>query len=100
MTLTLSANFKQPVLVLLGSVMGMFIADSLGIVGAAYLKKYVPDVFMKWATAIIFFVFGTITLYDAIPTSYQKVPYVISFLFVLVLLIYIIGIKYNKKEID
>lgn len=54
MTLTLSANFKQPVLVLLGSVMGMFIADSLGIVGAAYLKKYVPDVFMKWATAIIF----------------------------------------------
>lgn len=46
------------------------------------------------------FVFGTITLYDAIPTSYQKVPYVISFLFVLVLLIYIIGIKYNKKEID
>ncbi|SKA79660.1 Putative Ca2+/H+ antiporter, TMEM165/GDT1 family [Caloramator quimbayensis] len=98
MTLTLAANFKQPLLVLLGSVLGMAVADSLGIIGAAYLKKYVPDEFMKWGTAIIFFVFGIITLYEAVPENYQRIQYVILILAILALIIYFVGIKYGKKE--
>lgn len=98
MTLTLAANFKQPILVLLGSILGMFIADSLGIVGAAWLKKYVPDWLMKWATAIIFLAFGIITLYEAVPESYQRMQYILPFILVLGILIYIIGFKYNKNQ--
>ncbi|QCX34217.1 TMEM165/GDT1 family protein [Caloramator sp. E03] len=98
MTLTLAANFKQPILVLLGSILGMFVADSLGIVGAAWLKKYVPDALMKWATAIIFLVFGIITLYEAVPKSYQRMQYILPFILVLGILIYIIGFKYNKNQ--
>ncbi|MCX7883770.1 MAG: TMEM165/GDT1 family protein [Caloramator sp.] len=98
MTLTLAANFKQPLLVLLGSVLGMIIADSLGIIGAAYLKKYVPEEFMKWGTAIIFFVFGIITLYEAVPADYKRIQYVILLLAVLGVVIYLVGIKYRNKK--
>lgn len=66
MTIALSAQFKQPVLVMLGASIGMLAADGLGAAGGAWLSKHVPKKYVNWGTAAIFIVFGLITLLNVI----------------------------------
>ena len=50
--------------VFVGAVLGMMLADSLGIIIAKMLGKQIPEKYMKIAAYLIFTVFGFKTLYD------------------------------------
>ncbi len=66
MAITMAAQYKSPIPVFLGAVLGMFIADGIGVVGGAMLLKYIPKRVVKWITAGIFITFGILTLIKAI----------------------------------
>lgn len=98
MTIALAAQYSQPFLVLLGTTTGMMIADGIGILGGAWLSKHVPEVYVKWASALIFIVFGIITLYEAVPASYLKIEYIIPSFILLAAIIYLIAAKSRKSR--
>lgn len=98
MTITLAAQYKQPLLILLGTTTGMMIADGLGIIGGAWLSKHVPEVYIKWSAAAVFMIFGLFTLYEAVPKNYLNVFYIVPFLLLLAFLIYLVGFRLGKAR--
>ncbi|WDC83664.1 TMEM165/GDT1 family protein [Caloramator sp. mosi_1] len=98
MTLTFAAQEKAPILVLIGASLGMMVADTLGIVGGTLISKYLPEKFIKLGAAVIFIVFGVLTLYEALPAKYLTALYQIIFYAILILLVYLIGFRRKKKS--
>lgn len=64
-TVALAARYHSPVYVLIGTTLGMLIADGLGILVGDYISKKLSQGFIKIASASIFILFGFITLYEA-----------------------------------
>lgn len=87
MTIAIAAQYQQPVFVLLGTTTGMMIADGIGILGGSWLSKHVPEVYIKWAAALVFIIFGVVGLCEVIPPQYLKASYFVPFLGLLVILI-------------
>ncbi len=57
-TVTLAANYGNPLAVLLGTTTGMLIADGIGIIFGVVLNKKIPERAMKWIAASIFALCG------------------------------------------
>ncbi len=57
-TVSLAVQYSNPFGVLMGTTLGMLVADSIGICAGVMLKKYVPDRAVKWGAAVIFIAFG------------------------------------------
>jgi len=93
MTITIAAENKQPVLILMGTTVGMLIADGIGILGGAWMCKHIPEVYIKWVAGIIFMFFGTLTLYNAIPATFLGPIYIVLYLIIMGILIYLFGVK-------
>ncbi len=106
MTITIAAESTAPVLILLGTTMGMMVADGIGIIGGAWMAKHIPEKYIKWGAGLIFIFFGTLTLYENIPAGLIN-PFTIALYFlVLLALIYLIGVKLtyigqdSKQEVE
>jgi putative Ca2+/H+ antiporter (TMEM165/GDT1 family) len=106
MTITIAAGSTTPIFVLMGTTLGMMIADGIGIIGGAWMAKHIPEKYTKWGAGLVFIFFGTLTLYENIPTGLIN-PYTIALYFlVLLALIYLIGVKLsyigkdNKQEVE
>jgi Predicted membrane protein len=95
MTITISANYHQPLLILLGTTTGMMIADGIGIIGGAWMCKHIPESYIKWVAGLVFLLFGTISLYNALPLFMKSAYYVIPYLVIIGILIYLIGFKFS-----
>ena len=93
MTITIAAENQQPVLILMGTTVGMLIADGIGILGGAWMCKHIPEVYIKWVAGIIFMFFGTLTLYNAIPATFLGPIYIVLYLIIMGILIYLFGVK-------
>jgi putative Ca2+/H+ antiporter (TMEM165/GDT1 family) len=65
MTITIASEQQQFVAVWLGSTVGMVIADGIAIVVGKLLGKKLPENFLKYGTATIFFLSGLYTIYEA-----------------------------------
>lgn len=102
MTIAISADSHQPILILMGTTVGMLIADGIGILGGAWMGKHIPKIYIKWGAGIIFMFFGTLTLYNVIPSWLINPIYIMLYFSILGILIYIIGVKfaYNGRESD
>ncbi|OPJ65096.1 TMEM165/GDT1 family protein [Clostridium oryzae] len=98
MTIAIAAQSAQPVLVLLGTTTGMMIADGIGIIGGAWMCKHIPDKYIKWGAGIIFIFFGTLTFYEAVPTKFLNPVYIIIYFIVIILGIYIAGVKFSYES--
>lgn len=94
MTIAIAAESHQPFFVLMGTTVGMLVADGIGILGGAWMCRYVPDIYIKWVAGIIFMFFGTITIYNTVPSWLINPIYIILYTLVLGILIYIVGIKF------
>lgn len=66
MAITMAAQYKSPMPVFLGAVLGMLIADGIGVVGGTLLFKHMPKNVIKWIAAVIFITSGILTLIKAI----------------------------------
>ncbi|WP_097027872.1 TMEM165/GDT1 family protein [Clostridium peptidivorans] len=98
MTVSIAAQYQQPINILMGTTVGMMIADSIGIIGGAWMCKHIPEVYIKWIAGIIFMFFGTLTLYGAVPTSMLNAAYVILYLIIIAVLIYLAGVKFAYHD--
>ena len=65
-TISLAAEYQNPISVLMGTTLGMLIADGVGIVVGVMLCKRIPQRKIKWFSAIIFVFFGIIGIYEVL----------------------------------
>lgn len=73
-TVALAAKYESPIPTLLGTTVGMLIADGLGIYVAVVAGRKIPERTVKWVSAMIFIIFGLIGLYNASPKAYITLP--------------------------
>ncbi|CUU48725.1 TMEM165/GDT1 family protein [Clostridium beijerinckii] len=93
-TITIAAENQQPLFILMGTTVGMLIADGIGILGGAWMCKHIPDIYIKWVAGAIFMFFGTLTLYNSVPAAFLWPLYIVLYLALMGLLIYIFGVKF------
>lgn len=98
MTITIAAGGINPIFILMGTTVGMLVADGIGILGGAWLSKHVPDIYIKWIAGIVFMFFGTLSLYNEIPAHFINPINIILYLGILGLLIYLIGFRLSDNE--
>ena len=67
-TISLAAQYRSAVAVLLGATLGMLVADSLGIGIGVVLGKHIPDKIIKWVSSAVFIIFGLIGVYEVLPS--------------------------------
>jgi putative Ca2+/H+ antiporter (TMEM165/GDT1 family) len=93
MTITMAAEYRTPIWVLMGTTTGMLIADGIGVLCGAWICTHVPQVYMKWAAALVFMFFGSLTLYNQVPGFLRSPLYIAPYLLVLGGLIYLVGVR-------
>lgn len=64
-TLALSAQYGSPVLVWLGATLAMIAINCLGIAAGGWIRKFVPEFYLRLVSASVFIIFGILTLLDA-----------------------------------
>ncbi|MEY8001452.1 TMEM165/GDT1 family protein [Clostridium sp. Mt-5] len=96
MTITISAQSNQPIFILMGTTIGMLIADGIGIIGGAWMCKHIPEIYIKWIAGIIFIFFGSVTIYNAV--SFWSPVYIILYILILMVLIYLFGVKFSHHS--
>lgn len=70
-TVSLAAKYSSMSLVLLGTTIGMVVADGIGIIAGIVLRKHIPERIIKWASAIIFILFGLFGVYEYMGNRYS-----------------------------
>jgi Ca2+/H+ antiporter, TMEM165/GDT1 family len=63
-TISLAIQYNNMIFVLMGTTLGMIVADSIGIGVVVVLRKRIPERVIKWFAAFIFAVFGFIGIYQ------------------------------------
>jgi putative Ca2+/H+ antiporter (TMEM165/GDT1 family) len=89
-TIALAAKYDSPLATLMGTTIGMLIADALGIYVGVVAGKKIPERVVKWVSAIIFIAFGYVGLYTSIPKQFVATPYVVGLLVITVIAIWFI----------
>lgn len=98
MTITLAAEFREPLAVLMGTTLGMMVANGIGILFGAWICKHLSQSSFKWIVGTMFMVFGTWTLYDSVPARLLTPTYIIPYFLLLGALTYLIGAKSARKD--
>lgn len=57
-TISLAVEYQNMAMVLMGTTLGMIVADAIGIGAGLVLRKHIPEQKIKWISACIFIVFG------------------------------------------
>lgn len=98
MTIAISADYHQPLYVLMGTTTGMMISDGIGIICGAWMCRHIPDIYIKWTAGLIFIFFGTLELYNLAPSFMLSPVYIVCYALILGLLVYFIGAKFSYKN--
>ena len=65
-TISLAVEYPSMLNVLMGTTLGMVVADAIGIVIGVVMRKHIPDKAIKWVSAIIFILFGLTGIYKVL----------------------------------
>lgn len=87
-TIALAAKFHTPVYILMGTTIGMLIADAIGIWLGVLMGKKIPEKLVKAVSAGIFIIFGIIGLYSNVPRTYINTWSIMVFMVSLAVLTY------------
>ena len=98
MTISIAAKSNFPLYVLMGTTIGMLIADGIGILGGSWIGKHIPERYIKWGAGIVFLLFGVLTLYESVPERFLGLIYMIPFLLLLGGLIYLVGVRLAYRD--
>ncbi len=63
-TISLAVDYQNPISVLMGTTLGMIVADAVGIIIGVVLCKRIPQRTIKWLSASIFIIFGLVGVYE------------------------------------
>lgn len=97
MTITIAADTPSPLFILMGTTVGMLIADGVGILGGVWMNKHIPEKYVKLVAGIVFLFFGSLTLYEILPIAFISPLYVICYLIIIALISYLIMRKDNSE---
>jgi putative Ca2+/H+ antiporter (TMEM165/GDT1 family) len=97
MTVTLAAEYRNPLWILAGTTTGMLIADGLGVLGGAWLCRHVSQSGMKWMAGLVFMFFGSLTIYNNAPAWLLSPLYIAPYLLTLGGLVYLVGIRLARR---
>ena len=68
-TISLAAQYRNALSVLIGATLGMLVADGVGIAAGVVLGKHIPKRTIKWVSATIFLIFGLIGIYEVLSSK-------------------------------
>jgi len=71
-TISLAVEYQNMLNVLMGTTLGMVIADALGIIVGIVLRKHLPDKVIKWTSAGVFVLFGFIGAYRILSNRFSE----------------------------
>lgn len=100
-TISLAVEYQSAAIVLMGTTLGMIVADGVGIIIGVVLGKRIPQKTIKWFSAGIFILFGLIGAYKIVAEKFGLGYGIIS---VVLLAVFSIGMAYlivkrqRKKE--
>ncbi|MFA6384295.1 MAG: TMEM165/GDT1 family protein [Candidatus Omnitrophota bacterium] len=67
-TISLAVEYRNMFTVLMGTTLGMVVADSVGIIVGIVMRKQIPEKTIKWIAAITFILFGLHGVYKVLFT--------------------------------
>lgn len=67
-TISLAIKYQNMINVLMGTTLGMLIADAIGITIGIIMRKHIPEKIIKWVSACIFILFGLTGIYQILST--------------------------------
>lgn len=73
-TISLAVEYQNMLSVLMGTTLGMVVADGIGIIIGIVLRKRIPEKTIKWFSAIVFILFGIVGVYDGLSTRLDFIP--------------------------
>jgi len=65
-TISLAVEYKSILNVLMGTILGMVVADATGIILGIVMRKHIPQKSIKWVSAIIFVLFRLTGIYKVL----------------------------------
>lgn len=65
-TISLAVEYQNMLNVLMGTTLGMVVADAIGIVVGIVLRKHIPEKMIKWISAGVFILFGLNGIYNVL----------------------------------
>lgn len=65
-TISLAVEYQNMPNVLMGTTLGMVVADAIGIIAGIVMRKHIPERSIKWASACIFVLFGLSGVYKVL----------------------------------
>jgi putative Ca2+/H+ antiporter (TMEM165/GDT1 family) len=84
-TVSLAIKYHSTLYVLMGTTLGMIIADAIGIIIGIVMRKHVPEKTIKWVAAIVFILFGLIGTYNILSTKLEFI-YVLTIVAVIIII--------------
>jgi len=97
-TISLAAQYRDPLVVLLGATLGMLVADGIGIGIGVILGKHIPEKIVKWVSAAIFIVFGLAGVYLVLPSKIGLLATAIVLLFLTIFSLVSIALLTRKQK--
>ena len=65
-TISLAVEYREMAYVLMGTTLGMVVADAIGIGVGVVMQKHIPEKIIKWVAAAVFAAFGFIGIYQVL----------------------------------
>jgi len=65
-TISLAVKYQNMINVLMGTTLGMVVADAIGIIGGIVMRKHIPEKTIKWISASVFVLFGLSGVYKVL----------------------------------
>lgn len=97
--MTLSSEASYPLLILIGTTLGMVATSSMGIFIGSKIGDKIPDTAVKIVSSFVFIFFGTLKLFNSIPKQYITIiNVVLYFIGLFVVEVFLIRNLLNKRK--
>jgi putative Ca2+/H+ antiporter (TMEM165/GDT1 family) len=83
-TISLAVEYQSVFYVLMGTTLGMVVADGIGILVGIVMRKHIPERAIKWFSAIVFILFGFVGVYKILAPRLNIVSFGFFFLILVV----------------
>lgn len=80
--MTLSSEANYPLLIFMGTTLGMVATSGVGIFIGSRIGEKIPEFTVKIISSLVFISFGTFRIYNMLPSDYINILYIVLYLIV------------------
>jgi Ca2+/H+ antiporter, TMEM165/GDT1 family len=99
-TISLAAEYQSALATLIGAVLGMLVADGIGIALGVVLGKHIPEKILKWISAAIFVLFGLVGVYEVLTRQIGLAYTALTLAFLVVFCILVTWLLTRKGKVN